>query len=266
MAQSLGCRAAYRPRGYFQDLDNLDWDLSCFVASGWVKLPTVLDPLLTGTSHDADDVSESPVDSPDEGLDASQSAETEHEENIHVSFEQHAEATEFGARSGSALPPTTGVFITHDDATIAHAAALVSVDCGDELMEHQYKELYEFDRFMSNAHDRNITTITHAGKIQPGSFDSSMALQAGYDAPDDRQSRYPATSRDVYHPSPTSHIHSNACEDLYKSDSEDEEDDAVDDDGDGWPADGYGSANSLVGEWYYYNTITQQVRILHTCT
>eukprot|EP00892_Ulva_mutabilis_P000830 jgi/Ulvmu1/10748/UM068_0038.1 len=242
VAQTLGCRAASRPRGYYQDLDNLDWDLSCFIASGWVQLPTALDPLLTGSSHsDSDDMPESQSDTMEESADDSHSTQTQKQPTSDASEHLTVEATETGR--SIAVPMAAGRAVPRNDATIAHAAALVSVDCGDELIVEQDRELYSFDQLVVANQDRSshMTTITHAGKIQPGSVDSSMALQAGYDAPDDR------------------HIMTDADDaDELDYDSEDDEDEHEVDD---WPADDFGSANSLVGEWYYYNTITQQVSI-----
>lgn len=272
VAQTLGCRAAYRARGYYQDLDNLDWDLSCFIASGWVKLPTAIDPMLTGSSHEVDSASEERLYSPEElstgdqfdldqlqsGSDACTLADVQ-TSALNSSWEP--------AQSLAAIGP-----VQPDDSAIAHAAALVSFDCGDDLSEDQYRQLYEIDSVaVASSHDRlHITTITHAGKVQPGSLDSSMALHAGYDAPDDRHIvpvTHTAASSDL-EPGSVECVadvdEADADTDVDDCESDDSEYDFDDDDSEESPADDYGSANSLVGEWYYYNTITQQVRVFHS--
>jgi hypothetical protein len=47
VASYIGLRSPRRPQGYFEDLQVLDWELSCFIASGWVQMPSLMEPLLT---------------------------------------------------------------------------------------------------------------------------------------------------------------------------------------------------------------------------
>jgi hypothetical protein len=53
VASMIGFRSPKRPTGYYQDITNLDWELSCFIAAGWVHMPPMLEPLLV-SSHKPD--------------------------------------------------------------------------------------------------------------------------------------------------------------------------------------------------------------------
>lgn len=159
-------------------------------------------------------------------------------------------------------------------------ADVMSLDCGDELLEDEDRELCEIDSMATCADEyMYMTTITHAGKIQHVGMDGSVALQAGYDASDNRYAAdLPAagspdsttTAADAEHDSQVGADGSMDDEYFY----DDGEDDIDSDDEDGWDETGdalevgetdprdfsqIASASSLVGEWYYYNTITHQV-------
>lgn len=47
VASYIGLRSPRKPQGYFEDLQVLDWELSCFIASGWVYMAPLQEPLLT---------------------------------------------------------------------------------------------------------------------------------------------------------------------------------------------------------------------------
>lgn len=47
VASYIGLRSPRKPHGYFEDVQVLDWELSCFIASGWVHMPSMMVPLLT---------------------------------------------------------------------------------------------------------------------------------------------------------------------------------------------------------------------------
>lgn len=53
VASNIGLRSPRKPPGYYEDLQVLDWELSCFIAAGWVHMPPMLEPLLTSAHLEA---------------------------------------------------------------------------------------------------------------------------------------------------------------------------------------------------------------------
>lgn len=245
-----------------------------------MKLPTSLDPLLTsqaevGTPPAAPkpNATAMPVTSPGKDPTA-QSASTPVDASGRNAFS-------IAIASEAEVTPAAG-FPTNQQraSTTAQADVMLSLDCGDELLEDEDRELCEIDNMATCASEEYMymTTITHAGKLEHGGMDSSIALQAGYDAPDDRYATdfpaagspaAPGTAADAEQDSRDG-ADSSMDEEYFYGDGED----SIDSDEDEWVEIGddieadeaeirdsndVGSANNLVGEWYYYNTITQQV-------
>lgn len=272
VAQTLGCRTAFRPRGYFQDLDNLDWDLSCFIASGWVKLPTALDPLITA-QPDSDEPSAASEPATAEVPDSwSQSGATANQQkkSSHLTGKQaKASVIVSEAEAARSTPSAELPVKLRIASTTTQTEALLSLDCGDELLQHEDRELCELDRMVTDASDEymSMATITHAGKVErnvpSGGNDGNVSFLSGYDAPDERY----AVERfeDASSPSSESDGFDEFWDDPYRSAvegsfEEDDEYETYDPDEEEWPKlDEVGSASSPVGEWYFYNTITDEV-------